>query len=75
MSYEQELILHVFHDVNSTFYPIMKRIADKYANLCGYRQHGLKYDDLLCEENPIVQKVRSADYTLFILPSACLTLA
>lgn len=35
----------------------MKRIADKYANLCGYRQHGLKYDDLIIEENETVQTV------------------
>ena len=40
---------------------MVKRIADKYANICGYRQHGLKYDDLLCEENDTVQKVLEQD--------------
>lgn len=45
---------------------MVKRIADKYANICGYRQHGLKYDDLLCEENDTVQKV---GYIVHILPA------
>jgi hypothetical protein len=40
-----------------TFYPFMKKVADKYANICGYRQHGLKYDDLIIEENETVQVV------------------
>jgi ubiquinol-cytochrome c reductase subunit 7 len=35
----------------------MKKVADKYANICGYRQHGLKYDDLIIEENETVQVV------------------
>ena len=35
----------------------MKKVADKYANICGYRQHGLKYDDLIVEENETVQTV------------------
>ena len=39
-------------------YKFLKPIADSYANLAGYRQHGMKYDDLLIEENPTVQKVR-----------------
>lgn len=43
---------------------MVKRIADKYANICGYRQHGLKYDDLLCEENDTVQKVIEQESSL-----------
>jgi len=34
----------------------VKPIANWYANLAGYRQMGLKYDDLLIEENPTVQR-------------------
>jgi len=34
----------------------VKPIANWYANLAGYRQMGLKYDDLLVEENPTVQR-------------------
>jgi len=34
----------------------VKPVANWYANLAGYRQMGLKYDDLLIEENPTVQR-------------------
>jgi len=34
----------------------VKPIASWYADLAGYRQIGLKYDDLLVEENPTVQR-------------------
>jgi len=34
----------------------VKPVANWYANLAGYRQMGLKYDDLLVEENPTVQR-------------------
>ncbi|GAA5858989.1 hypothetical protein JCM5296_000778 [Sporobolomyces johnsonii] len=37
-------------------YKFLKPLADKYASLAGYRQHGLKYDDILIEENAVVQK-------------------
>ncbi|CAD6565003.1 MAG: Cytochrome b-c1 complex subunit 7 [Cyphobasidiales sp. Tagirdzhanova-0007] len=40
-----------------SLYRPIKRIADKYADVCGYRQHGLKYDDLIIEENEAVQTV------------------
>lgn len=40
-------------------YRFVKPLADKYANLCGYRQHGLKYDDIMQEESETVQRVRS----------------
>ncbi|KZT28580.1 14 kDa subunit of cytochrome bd ubiquinol oxidase [Neolentinus lepideus HHB14362 ss-1] len=39
-----------------TLYKWVKPLADWYANLAGYRKMGLKYDDLLVEENPEVQK-------------------
>lgn len=39
-----------------SLYRPIKKIADKYAEICGYRQHGLKYDDLIVEENETVQK-------------------
>lgn len=39
-----------------SLYRPMKKLADKYADICGYRQHGLKYDDLIIEENETVQK-------------------
>jgi len=31
-------------------------IANWYANASGYRKYGFKYDDLLVEENPSVQR-------------------
>ena len=39
-------------------YRFLKPLAGAYANLAGYRAHGLKYDDILIEENATVQKVR-----------------
>lgn len=46
-------------------YSFLKPLADKYAQLAGYRQHGLKYDDILIEENDVVQKV-CTDSLLYI---------
>ncbi|GAA5992423.1 hypothetical protein JCM10908_000809 [Rhodotorula pacifica] len=37
-------------------YRFLKPLAGAYANLAGYRAHGLKYDDILIEENATVQK-------------------
>lgn len=34
-------------------------LAQRYANLSGYRKFGLKYDDILIEENGTVQKALS----------------
>ncbi|KDR73468.1 hypothetical protein GALMADRAFT_251143 [Galerina marginata CBS 339.88] len=34
-------------------------IANWYANAMGYRKYGFKYDDLLVEENPTVQRALS----------------
>ncbi|KAH8108117.1 ubiquinol-cytochrome-c reductase complex subunit 6 [Cristinia sonorae] len=38
------------------FRGLLKSHADWYANLAGYRQMGLKYDDLLIEERPDVER-------------------
>ncbi|KAF8737715.1 hypothetical protein AX14_012484 [Amanita brunnescens Koide BX004] len=39
-----------------TLYGWIRPIADWYANASGYRKYGFKYDDLLIEERPDVQK-------------------
>jgi len=51
----QSPLVETFKQQNRSLYRPLKRIADKYADLCGYRQHGLKYDDLIIEENDAVQ--------------------
>ncbi|GAA5917107.1 hypothetical protein JCM8208_000632 [Rhodotorula glutinis] len=37
-------------------YKALKPLADRYANLAGFRAYGLKYDDVLIEESASVQK-------------------
>ncbi|MBW0475604.1 hypothetical protein O181_015319 [Austropuccinia psidii MF-1] len=44
---------------NKSLYRLLKPVASWYANLAGYRQFGLKYDDLIVEENPTMQKAIS----------------
>ncbi|GAA6034303.1 hypothetical protein JCM8097_003834 [Rhodosporidiobolus ruineniae] len=39
-----------------SLYGMLKPLADRYANLAGYRKMGLKADDLLLEESSIAQK-------------------
>lgn len=39
-------------------YKSLKPLANAYAHITGYRQHGLRYDDLIIEEREDVQKVR-----------------
>ncbi|KAI0085478.1 ubiquinol-cytochrome-c reductase complex subunit 6 [Irpex rosettiformis] len=41
---------------NRGLYKIIKPFAGWYADLMGYRRMGLKYDDLLVEERPDVQR-------------------
>lgn len=36
---------------------LLKPVAAAYTHIAGYRQMGLKYDDLLIEEREDVQKV------------------
>lgn len=38
-------------------YKALKPLANAYAHITGYRQHGLRYDDLIIEEREDVQKV------------------
>jgi len=38
---------------------MVKPMANAYARAAGYRQMGLKYDDLIREEDDTVQKVGS----------------
>lgn len=44
-------------------YKMLKPLADRYASLAGYRAHGLRYDDILIEENLTVKKVSSGCYS------------
>ncbi|KAI9636765.1 cytochrome b-c1 complex subunit 7 [Dioszegia hungarica] len=37
-------------------YKSLKPLANAYAHITGYRQHGLRYDDLIIEEREDVQK-------------------
>ena len=37
---------------------MLRPVANAYSRAAGYRQMGLRYDDLIQEENPAVQKVR-----------------
>ncbi|KAI0713224.1 ubiquinol-cytochrome-c reductase complex subunit 6 [Earliella scabrosa] len=41
---------------NRTLYAWLKPVADWYANVAGHRKVGLKYDDLLVEERPDVER-------------------
>ncbi|KDN45273.1 putative ubiquinol--cytochrome-c reductase [Tilletiaria anomala UBC 951] len=38
---------------------MVRPVANAYANWAGHRQRGLKYDDLVMEENPETQKAIS----------------
>jgi ubiquinol-cytochrome c reductase subunit 7 len=42
---------------NKPLYRFLKPIATWYADLAGYRKFGLRYDDLIMEENQTMQKV------------------
>ncbi|KAI0781171.1 ubiquinol-cytochrome-c reductase complex subunit 6 [Trametes elegans] len=39
-----------------TLYQFLKPVSDWYANVSGYRKVGLKYDDLLVDERPDVER-------------------
>lgn len=41
----------------SGFYKALKPLANAYAQAAGFRQVGLRYDDILIEEREDVQKV------------------
>ncbi|KAJ1020514.1 hypothetical protein NDA13_005830 [Ustilago tritici] len=42
-----------------TLMRVLKPVANAYANSTGHRQMGLRYDDLMVEESPRVQKAIS----------------
>lgn len=42
----------------------LKPVAAAYTNIAGYRQMGLKYDDLIIEEREDVQKVLVASRSI-----------
>ncbi|KAJ2003026.1 Cytochrome b-c1 complex subunit 7 [Coemansia thaxteri] len=44
---------------NSAFRALCRPLASTWVNLSGYRRLGLKYDDLLREETPIIQEAIS----------------
>ncbi|KAJ2805567.1 Cytochrome b-c1 complex subunit 7 [Coemansia furcata] len=44
---------------NGAFRAICRPIASTWVNLAGYRRLGLRYDDLLREETPIIQEAIS----------------
>ncbi|RHZ57012.1 hypothetical protein Glove_395g52 [Diversispora epigaea] len=48
----------LYHTVKSNrlLYKFVKPFADYYANISGYRQLGLRYDDIIIEENSIVEQ-------------------
>ncbi|KAJ2156912.1 Cytochrome b-c1 complex subunit 7 [Coemansia sp. RSA 552] len=41
---------------NSAFRALCRPLASTWVNLSGYRRLGLRYDDLLREETPIIQE-------------------
>lgn len=46
---------------------MLKPVASAYTHIAGYRQMGLKYDDLIIEEREDVQKVSSSHYEFHIV--------
>ncbi|KAJ2776179.1 Cytochrome b-c1 complex subunit 7 [Coemansia javaensis] len=44
---------------NSAFRALCRPLASTWVNLSGYRRLGLRYDDLLREETPIIQEAIS----------------
>lgn len=44
---------------NKSLYRVLKPVADKYASIAGWRKVGLKYDDIIQEENDAVQTALS----------------
>jgi len=48
----------LYHTIKSSrfLHRYLKPLADYYANISGYRQLGLRYDDIIIEENSTVQE-------------------
>lgn len=57
MFLQEGLSLAKFVKSSPALLRMVKPMANAYARAAGYRQMGLKYDDLVQEEKPEVQKV------------------
>lgn len=54
-------------------YKLLKPVAGAYAHAAGYRQMGLRYEDLITEENQQMQKVCTPlAGRLHTTPTACI---
>lgn len=57
MDIQEGLSLARFVKSSPALLRMVRPVANAYARAAGYRQMGLKYDDLIQEEKPEVQKV------------------
>lgn len=55
---QKSISLANFIQSSPTLLKLVQPVANAYAQTAGYRQFGLRYDDLLEEENHQMQKVR-----------------
>lgn len=55
---KKSISLASFIKSSPTLHKLVKPVANAYAHIAGYRQMGLRYDDLIQEENMQMQKVR-----------------
>ena len=55
---KKSISLASFIKSSPTVHKLVKPVANAYAHIAGYRQMGLRYDDLIQEENMQMQKVR-----------------
>ncbi|KAJ2901082.1 Cytochrome b-c1 complex subunit 7 [Coemansia aciculifera] len=46
-------------EANGLFRAMCRPLANTWVNLAGYRRLGLRYDDLLTEETPVIQEAIS----------------
>ena len=55
---KKSISLASFIKSSPTLHKLVKPVANAYAHIAGYRQMGLRYDDLIQEEIMQMQKVR-----------------
>ncbi|AXA49240.1 ubiquinol-cytochrome c reductase subunit 7 [Malassezia restricta] len=55
----KSISLASFIKSSPTLHKLVKPVANAYAHIAGYRQMGLRYDDLIQEENMQMQKALS----------------
>ena len=55
---QKSISLAKFIKSSPTLLKLVQPVANAYAHAAGYRQMGLRYDDLIVEENHQMQKVR-----------------